>query len=151
MGVPESFSPWARREDRRLTGVPGFDRAREVLDLAVLQHVGYPLCANLSTQELDEACADLFTDLSQNPARKAFSNQAGVSKCLTSSSVLYTHARDRVVLPLEMMFFQGHTQELKVPRDFSQKALKDLAGQGICLPCLGLIVYCLLSTGSLEA
>ena len=67
-------------------------RPREVIDLAVLQHVGYPECVLMDKETLQSACAELFTDLSQNPARKSFTNDFKISKCMTSSTILYCHA-----------------------------------------------------------
>lgn len=98
-------------------------------------------------KQLQALMADVLIDLSQNPCRKAFSNH-GNAKCLTTSTTLYSFARDRIITGFEKMLLQGHSQGLRVPASMADRELGELAGQGISLPSLGLVVVSLLcSTG----
>lgn len=147
MGVPSRLHPWT--PGRKLTGMPRSARVLECLDLACLQFLGSDRIQSGQAADLDieNETRDLFVDVSQNPIRKAFTNSAGVSKCLTTSSSLYSFHRDGTVLPLEHLMFQGHGKEVCIPTTMTQAELKELAGEGICLPCLGAIMISLLSAG----
>ena len=148
------LQPWSQLPGLEFRGLSRTSRVLEVLDLAVIGYLTKPGTSSsllsLEPAELRGKCTELFTDVSQNPVRKCHTSQAGLSKCLTTSSVLYTHTRDRVVLPLELMFFQGHVVDMKVPATMRQRSLKSLAGQGMCVPCLAVLIYALHCTDSLE-
>ena len=130
---------------------------KQVLDLATVGYVDAADLRRLSSlpqdarrRELSGLCQQLFTDTSQNPARKAYTcKKTDCMKCLTTSSCLYSHGRDRVVLALEHLLFQGHSLDVVIPRDMRQSSLKSLAGEGIALPCLATLVYALHHTNSL--
>ena len=138
---------------RTFLGLQQTQRNMTCIDLALLQFLGVDGARNLTkcSQTTAEAMvAELFVDVSQNPCRKAFTNPSNkVSKCLTTSSSLYSCGKDRVVLPLELLFFQGHNADLQIPADMKQDALKELAGEGICLPCLATLVVALVGSGLL--
>ena len=146
LGAPERLKPWSG-ESLEFKGLAVTPRILEVLDLAAIAHMGGGVKAaevcRLGAGAVREACAGLFTDTSQNPCRKCWTH-AGINKCLTTSTELYCHARDRVCLPIEKLFFQGHDlNRLKLPAGVRQTVLHELAGEGICLPSLGLIIYAL--------
>ena len=145
-------SPWSSA-GFSLPGLKKVPRILEVLDLAVLGYLGEQLRPNMSMRDMQEQCSELFTDVSQNPARRSYTHraqdQSNVSKCLTTSTVLYTHGRDRLVLPQELLYFQGHSLDVRVPPGMKASALRDLAGEGICLPCLATLIYALHHTDSL--
>ena len=143
---------------RKLVGVPRTARATEMLNLAALAHLGGEKAVNLSKLARTQACkvssemqatlCDVFVDISQNPNRAPWTNEQGISKCLTTSSAWYSFARDGMVLPLELMAFQGHRTSLQIPDSMSPSSLKQLAGQGICLPCLATLIMVLASCGA---
>ena len=88
-----------------------------------------------------EALRHIYVDVSQNPTRRAWTNPAtSVSKCLTTSTCLYSFGRGRRVLPGELMFLQGHSKEICIPESMTPSGLRDLAGEGMTLPCLGSLV-----------
>ena len=62
---------------------------------------------------------------------------------MTTSSVIYSHGLDRIVLPIEMLLWQGHQLDVVVPGTMSQRSLRSLAGEGMTLPCLASIVHVL--------
>lgn len=86
------------------------------------------------------AMEDVFVDVSQNPVRRAFTNSEGIAKCIHTATSLYSYQRDGVILPLELLIFQGHSLDTVIPERMRPKQVHDVAGQAICLPCLGLIV-----------
>ena len=149
IGAPPHARPWTEGKGFQLRGVADQARALEIIDLATLQYAGYPESMSMDAATLQQKCSSLYTDLSQNPARKSFTGKHGHSKCLTSSSIVYSHGRDRVVLPIELMRFQGHDLEILIPHDMSQRSLRELAGQGIFVPSLGTLLCCLRACGSL--
>ena len=96
----------------RFSNVLPSKRVGELLDLAVIRYVGAEELCALESAEIRCACKELFTDTSQNPARFPHTSKEGLARCLTSSSILYSHHADRLVLPLEHMLWQGHEVEL---------------------------------------
>ncbi|CAE7038707.1 unnamed protein product [Symbiodinium sp. CCMP2592] len=149
-GLAVTAKPWTSLPDIKLDGISHNARVKEVLDLAVLQYLGRTGCSDGSEGGVRKKCQDLYTDVSQNPNRKSFTAASGSSRCLTTSSTIYSHGRDRVVLPLEMLFFQGHTVDVKIPDGMKQRSLRSLAGEGICLPCLATLLFALHCTDSLD-
>lgn len=100
---------------------------------------------NLPLAELEAALKGMFLDVSQSLHRKAYT-QGGVNRCLTTSSLLYSYEHDRIVTPLEMLYFQGYPRTLKIPMSLSPSELKDLAGEGMTLPCLAMVMWSIWTT-----
>ena len=65
---------------------------------------------------------------------------------LHTATQLFSFANQRVVLPVELMLLQGHSMDIQIPHEMRPSTLHDLAGEGICLPCLAVIVLALLMT-----
>ena len=165
MGVPQAMKPWSSLPSLQMTGLSGTMRQKEVLDLACIGWLGKAGLDKLNASsedrrlvEAQELCYNLFTDVSQNPERKKYTTKmddddidSGVVPCQTTSTILYSHKYDRVCHPLEMMRFQGHSVDLKLPApaEMRQSQLQELAGSGMTLPCLATVVQALLSTNSL--
>ena len=79
-------------------GLKKSKRVLEMLDLAVLGYLGGGAAAREALQQgpthVRQCCRELFTDVSQNPDRRCYTaSSEGVSRCLTSSTLLYSHAR----------------------------------------------------------
>ena len=157
-GVAPHFKPWTKHEFE-YKGLSKTPRIMETLDLAVISYLKGQNAAVLKDAEqasscdrsaVQVACRELLTDVSQNPYRKAFTSQQQVAKCLTTSSLLYAHGRDRVVLPIEQFLFQGYSLNVQLPSGMKQRALKELSAEGMFLPSLGLVVQALKHSGSLE-
>ena len=156
--VPVDYLPWTSGNMRKLVGLPRTARATEMLNLAAIVNLGTERALELSklartqackgSSEMQSALQDVFVDVSQNPNRAPWTNASGVSKCLTTSSSWYSFSRDGMVLPLELMAFQGHRSSLNIPDSMSPSSLKQLAGQGICLPCLATLVLALAACGA---
>ena len=133
----------------KLTGVSHTARVLQILDCLTIQCLGGAKAAQSILKEADAAnidkaqMKDIVVDLSQNPIHRAFSNVAGVEKCLTTSSILYSYGRDRIKFPLEKLFLQGHGPATKIPETMPDRAIHEPAGQGISLPTFGMIVIAL--------
>jgi len=158
VGRLEILRPWTHLRNRKYLGIKLTSRILAILDLVTIQVLGgaektarlLNLCSEeVYTSTIEFAMKDIIVDLSQNPCRKAFTNVSGISKCMTTSSQLYSYKRDGVILPCEQMYFQGHGRATKFPPEMSQKNIHDLAGQGISLPCLGAVFVALLATTGL--
>lgn len=155
-GEFQNLRLWTGMPGVKLTGVAHTARVLQILDCVTIQCLGGAKAARSILREADAAniikarMEDVVVDLSQNPIRRAFSNDSGVAKCLTTSSVLYSYGRDRIILPLEKLFLQGHGPATKIPEAMSDRAIHELAGQGISLPILGLIVIALQTTVGLR-
>lgn len=98
--------------------------------------------SKVSFQEKKALLRHMYADVSQNPKYRAFSKQ-GVTSCLTTSTLMYSFQRDGVVLPIELMTIQGHRRDLVFPPSMTASQVKDLAGEGMFLPCLATIVWSL--------
>ena len=111
-----------------------------LLDAVVWQKLGRA-ARNMSFKEKQERLKHVYVDVSQNPIRRPFSGGTGVTGTMTTSSLFYSFARDGAVLPFEMLMWHGHSRLLKVPDSTKSLELKELAGEGMSVPCLGSILW----------
>lgn len=111
-----------------------------LLDAVVWQKLGRG-ARNMSFQEKQNRLKHVYVDVSQNPVRRPFSGVMGVTGTMTTSSLFYSFARDGAVLPFEMLMWHGHSRLLKVPDSTRSAELKELAGEGMAVPCLGSILW----------
>ena len=105
-----------------------------------------------------EKLKGVMVDVSQNPVRRAFTPAHGINHTLCTSSTLVDLEHGRSILPAEHFLFQGHNiEKLQFPREFSNggsisnKQYRQLAGEGMSLPCLGVVIMSLLLNGNLTA
>ncbi len=89
------------------------------------------------------ALNNTLVDISQNHGRRPLSNAMGVAHTLTTSSKLYSYDQRRLLTGVEHLFLQGYPYDVEVPSNLTDTDLRTLAGEGIALPCLGLIILCL--------
>ena len=131
LNLPPASKPWTSMPGLAVSSIPASERHMSDVDQAA---------------KMKWLCRALITDVSQNPARRPQTNQQGRSRCLTTSSRLYSHGQARMVTAFEFFRFQGHDLRVQIPDSISQKQAADLAGEGIALPCLATIVFCLQAT-----
>lgn len=154
VGCFEKLNPWTRFQ-KKFLGISMTPRIEAILDLVTIETLGgaAATCKILKTKNakevIEEKMSNIFCDISQNPVRRAFSNSAGVGKCLHTASILYSFQKDRVVLPFEKLIFMGHRLDLIIPPALTERECNDLAGQGISLPSLGLVILSLWCTTGL--
>ena len=152
----QNLRPWTTLPGLRLVGISPTERVRCILDVVTMEVLG----GAVQTQQLMKddrfyqimrsKMADIVVDLSQNPCRRSYTNRAGISKCMHTPSILYSFARDAVLLPMELMMIQGHRRDLQVPREIKPTVLHDLATMGICLPNLATLILALWMQGGFD-
>ena len=142
-GELEHLRPWTRFNQPK--GLPNTERVRAILDCVCLQTVGTERVVALLKEPTGPAqiralMSGVFVNVSQNPMRQAFTNKRGIAKCLHTATQLYSFQRNRIILPYELMLLQGHSRGVQIPELMPKKDLHDLAGMGISLPSLGVLV-----------
>lgn len=106
-------------------------------------------CEKLSTRDVSASLAEKkellkhqYVHVSQNPARRSFTN-SGLSPCLTTGTKLYSFHRQGVLLPIELLLLQGCRRGLRIPKDVPQGSLRQLAGEELFLPCAATVLWSL--------
>ena len=143
--LPMSPRPWTACGLFRGCGISLTSRVRDLLDnmtLLACAEKSLPL-SSLTGAQIRESVQGHWLDVSQCVTRH---KRARLQECVptfTTSTELYSFSHDRVVLGREMLQMHGHARDLKIPADVPESAVKDLAGQGIALPCLGSVLWAL--------
>ena len=114
------------------------ERAKDIIDGAWL-HQRLRTDSDISDQELEKA---FFADTSQCMTRKPWAYHD--LPTLTTSSTIWSYSRKRYMLAEEHLRTLGFgdvpgclTLDMK---GMSQAALKSLSGEGMALPCIGMIL-----------
>ena len=128
------------------TGVPQTERVASILDtfaLLKLREFGYNLhsLGKLAFSTKKDILEHVYVDVSQNPQYRAFTSQKGVTPCLATSTRLYSFGRDRMLLPFEQLMLQGHRRSFQIPESMRSSQIRELAGEGMALPCLGTVLW----------
>ena len=81
----------------------------------------------------------VFLDTSQSASRGAFSENYIRAMCASSS--YYSFAEDRAIKPYEHLLLLGWSKSLvrRAGMELSSSQLRDLAGESMGCPCIGLI------------
>ena len=147
LGLPERLSaPWTPEMQGNLC--PTTKRVRAILDTVAAQHLGLQNL-DLKFGGKKRLLQEVYCDISQNPKFKAFSNQSGVAPCLATSTQMYSFGQDRMVLPIELLYWQGHSRGIKIPNRMRSSEIRNLAGEGMMVPCLGTLIWALYLTKGL--
>ncbi len=128
-------SPWSEESD-----FAGPKRVATLIDAVVWHKLGVR-AASMTFAQKQDALRHVYVDVSQNHARRPFTNDAGVTGTLTTSTLLYSFDRDNFVLPREMLYLHGHSRSICIPEEVKPNSIKSLAGEGVSLPCLGTVLY----------
>lgn len=129
--------PWVphMRDNKNLTS-----RVETILNLVAVQHLGLQnLDAEFTTKK--KLLRDVFCDVSQNPKFGAFTGSSGNAPCLATSTRMFSFGEDRWVLPIELLYWQGHSRGIRIPEGMKSNEIRDLAGEGMCLPCFGTVLW----------
>ncbi len=128
------------------TGVPQTERVESILDAVAtlkFRDLGYSWAAvegfDFSTKK--DILKDVYIDISQNPQYKAWTSSKGVAPCLATSTMLYSYGRDRTLAAFELTLLQGHRRSFQFPDHMKCSQIKELAGEGIFLPCLATVIW----------
>ncbi len=144
-GIPMDAKPWTSEPAVQTTnGPPLSNRVRGILDAVACEVLGAQMISSTFKEKL-EALKHTYVDVSQNPCRKAFTSKrgTGMNHTLATSTQLFSFYRNGFLVPIEYMYLQGHRRSLAIPSEMSQRALRTLAGEGICVPCLATILISL--------
>ena len=144
LGLPSDTKLWSA--DMAARGMSNTPRIRKILDLVAAQKlkpIGFRKVLNMSHADKQKLLRGTFCDVSQNPKFASFTNESGNTGCLATSTTLYSFGRDRVVLPIELALFQGHRRGILFPPEIKSSQIRSLAGEGMSLPCLGSVVWCM--------
>ena len=143
--VTQNFSPWTQHRAFKGLGVPRNKRVYGLVDCCWMQackRKRLRLNHTLTEEGLKAGVhKGLFVDISQNHIRRPWADSASGLRTLTTSTKLYHFGSDRMLVGKEYLMFQGYGTDV-CPANLSDNDLKNLAGEGICLPCLGHVLWC---------
>ncbi len=141
--VSADFSPWTTRPEAVVARTL-HPRYRDLTDLAMAtvwkSEVAMAKKLKVPPPTIDSLRSNLFCDLSQGALRKPWSQ--GSVRCLIQGSLMYTYEADALFRAEHHFRLQGMRDGL----DFSQLTdadIRGLAGEGLCLPCIGVIIWAL--------
>ena len=137
--------PWSASGLFRASGLSVTDRVRDVLDnvtLLACSRKGFDV-RKLTQEQIQESVRGYWVDVSQCIMRHAFAGDREPLPTFTTSTDLYSFSADRSLVGREMLCFHGHSRELQIPPDVPRGTSKDLAGEGMTLPCLGCVLWSL--------
>ena len=142
--------PWTASQGFKGHGLPHTRRVKDLLDVCFAERckqIGADVSVPRVAKEFS-GMQNFLVDVSQSHSRRTSSNVAGEAPCLTTSSQLYSFKLDRALVAYENLLLQGWPPSTQIPACMSEEDVRDLAGEGIALPCLGLVVSALLLSKS---
>ena len=119
------------------------DRTKDIVDCTAMQ-VCKSKGVSVSNMKhvMKQHMKGIIVDVSQSHNSRQFTNAQGVHRCLTTSSHLYIYAEDRFAVGKEHLAFQGWVADMEVfPKGLSNRELRELAGEGMNLPCLASVLW----------
>jgi hypothetical protein len=144
LGVSPKHSLWTQQPGFKGQGLSKTERNLDILDCVTAQ-----FCKDLPKKTLGPVLAameNVIVDVSQSHGRKTFTNKDSCNQALTTSTELYSFAKDRVVIPQECMYLHGHSLATVFPHSMTQTDIKVLAGEGMALASVGTILWALYVT-----
>lgn len=94
-----------------------------------------------NTSHIVEHMQNKYIDVSQSLSRHCHTNRAGINRAFTTSTLLYSYSRDSVITGKEMLMIHGHNSGFVIPETVSESSAKDLAGEGMAVPCLSSVIW----------
>lgn len=150
LGVSPNYSPWTSHAGFKGLGLPTGQGRKRVIDLIDLTAMQICKRAKLSPRcgktAMKQILKDSLVDVSQSHARPSFSNSDGTARCLCTGSELYSFRQDRIVHPRRHLMLQGHPESVIAPNGFTNSDLRAIAGESIALPCLGCLIWAIITT-----
>ena len=96
-----------------------------------------------SGKVLKKHLKDQYVDVSQSLQRRTFTSAEDMNRTQTTSSVLYSFNTDSVLVGKEMLQLQGQSSKFQIPEHAKDHVLRELAGEGMSVPCVGLVLWSL--------
>jgi len=144
--VPLGFRPFDKLR-RPIQGISLNARISAILNMVTAEKIGGD--KRKSKDEILSAVSCTVVDVSQNPMRRNYTPSHGTNHTMCTSSVLVHLGKFRTVVPAEMMLWQGHNiSRLTYPDSESNRTWRSLAGEGMALPSIGTVIWCLFLTGT---
>lgn len=140
--VRDDFKPWTSRAAFCGTGLQKTPRVLSILDAVAIEKSGG---RKLSEAALRKCLQNSFVDVSQSLVRKTYTNKKGFTRTQTTSTLMYSFDSDSVVLGREMLLLQGQPRSLQI-EGYKDSVLRSLAGEGMAVPCIGLVIWALMLT-----
>lgn len=143
-GLGDDFRPWTGRPGFKGHGVSKTPRSLSILDGVVIHKMKGK---RGSLGVIKTIMKDHYVDLSQSLKRKPFTSSEGTNRTQTTSTRMYSYSEDRMLTGKEMLLLQGQSaSSLVIPEDVKETTLHDLAGEGMAVPCVGLVLWSLFLT-----
>eukprot|EP00439_Symbiodinium_sp_Y106_P053768 s69_g7.t1 len=151
LDAPLDYAPYTKNLDlsrsglsNNVTGQP----PKRVLDLIDCTAMAVSSKARKTLPECRSELAATSLDVSQSHQRRPYSQ--GCCRTLTTSSRIFAFSQNRLLCAREHMMLQGFDENLVVPKQISESALRRFAGEGMGLPCLGTVLLAVLLTRDLS-
>ena len=151
MRIPADFSPYTTKAREQQVPLPRTKRELDLLDCVVVQVMANKKrkCTPRTTLgEISDVLQTTLADLSQSHARQPF-NSTDVARTLTTSSRLWSFAQHRFLRAEEHFSLQGFSRALSVPDSLKESEVRSLAGEGIALPPLAMVLWSVYLQGKL--
>ena len=125
-----------------MTGVPRVQRMLEALDICYARFHKRALVEHPETRDPHTGLfpCEWVLDLSQDAARKA---HAPLIRSMCANSLFFDFGSDRVLHPAEHLVALGWPHDVVQGVGLSPSSVRDLAGESMSPPCIGLAVMAL--------
>lgn len=142
--VSNDFCPWTESPSFKGYGLAKTPRVLSILDgVAIEKSQG----KRVTRRVLKNNLKNTYVDVSQSLPRKAFTNSKGVNRTQTTSTRLYSYENDALVIGKEMLGLHGQPiSTMTFPNEIKDNVLHELAGEGMAVPCVGLVMWALFLT-----
>lgn len=136
------------RLKKPIRGLRVTERVQEILNVVTATKLKGS--ESKSHQSILSSIKYTIVDVSQNPVRRAFTGDSGFCHTLCTSSLLVHLGYQRMVLPAEHMAFQGHNLKRLKFGQLTHSKIRELAGEGIFLPSLATVIWCMHLVGTFQ-
>lgn len=116
-------------------------RVADLVECAVIQACQ---AKSVPIRQWRKALKGQVLDVSQSHDRRPLSGP--ILRTLTTSSKLFYFDQLRFLQGREHLLLHGYEEEIHTPKNVSDQDLRRFAGEGIALPCLGVVVFALYLT-----
>ena len=145
-GIALGYRPWTSRRGFRGNGLPDTDRVKDLLDCYValeLKKAESKAEMDCETVDVESIMQDKYMDVSQSLNRHAHTNAVGCNHAFTTGSQLYDFNRDCILTGREMLALRGQSRDFIIIEGCSDSVVRELAGEGMSIPCLSAVIWCL--------
>ena len=146
LGASNQYKPWTSRSNFKGTGMSKTLRTLDILDIVFIE----ALRKEKKFLAAQRSLRRTYVDISQSHSRKVVTWQNGITPTVTTSTEMYSFGLDRVITPVEILRLHGHENPV-IPKGMSYRDLKRLAGEGMAVPCIASVIWCIFLTRQFSA